>query len=174
MRPDAPSAGKDFPQLPDGESIQVVVREATAGLEDNPFFGKKDAQGKVDNRKQVNRVHVVMETVDPEFKNARVWFNGSFSVNDRSVYRKLAVAAWDRDPADENELLDAADTDNLLGRQLKIVGEYPTRRDGTPSKYLSPKVFKRVARKDYIDSFEPAPAAAPESDDTSDEDISDF
>lgn len=172
MRPDAPSKG--FARLPEGEKVQVVINKAEAGEVKNNFYGKKGQNGKVDNREYVTKVRVEMEAVDPALKGAKVWFNGGFSINEKAPYRNLVIAAADRDPVDEEELLDAADTDNLVGRQLYIIGDYPV-RDGQKSDYMKINLFYRVPRSKYAESFQVAPkSVAVGAGVSSDDDIEDF
>lgn len=133
----------EFPSLPTQTPVLTVIKEAEFTSQDNPFFGKRDASGKVDERRVRDVVKVVFEAVDDEYWTARAWRTFGASIHEKAGLRALIQAT---EPTDlTTELLKSYNTDSLVGKYVSIVGDYS--EGDTEHKYLRPKTFLRADKK---------------------------
>lgn len=133
--------GGDYPELPVRTPVLVKVIESKYRTEKNPFYGKEDKDGKIDERETRDVVKVVMECEDAEYTGTRVWANFTASIAEKSKFRPFVQACHSHElTLDE---LKAFNTDTLVGMRVYVSGEYA---DTDPEhKFLRPTGFMRVA-----------------------------
>ena len=116
----------DYPELPDDTPLLCEITEIE--MTRSRAFGSEEMR---------DQVAFLFEVVEGEFSGAKVrgWANAVFSP--RSTLAKIATAAL----ADER--LEGVDTDDLMGKQLYVIGDYG--EDGKSS-FLRPRRFKPAVR----------------------------
>ncbi len=148
----------EFPKLPTHTPILVRVMEANFANEKNPFAG----DGEPETRDVIN---FVLECVDDQFWKARVWDKMSASIHERSHLRPFIQACH---PADLTlEQLKSFDTDDLVGKQVMVVGEYDTSRD-PEQKWLRPKSYLRAPKATEPATKKAEPVTVPDDTDALD------
>lgn len=156
--------GAEFVKLPTSTPILCKITQANFTTEDNPFFGKKDAKGKVDERKTREVVKVILDALETEYLGGRIWKTFGASIHEQSALRPFINAASDRDLTTEE--LKRFNTDDLIGRFVSIIGTYA--ETDLEQKFLKPTAFFRanpkavkVAMDTLIASNEKIAAGAP-------------
>lgn len=154
--------GATFVKLPTSTPILCKVEEAEFVNEANPFFGKKDAKGKTDERKTRDVVKVVFKAIEDEYWGAKIWKTFGASIHEQSALRPFIQATELKDLTTEE--LKAFNTDNLVGRYVAVIGTYD--EGDTEQKFLKPTSYVRAKKKDVEAALEAAkarPAAQPET-----------
>lgn len=140
--PTIPYRTVEFIELPTRTPVLAKVLEAEFTNEKNPFFGKKDAKGKVDERETRDVIKVKMVATDNEYAGAYIWKTFGASIHEKSSLRPFIQCCSERElTLDE---LKAFNTDTLVGKYVLVVGEYS---DNDPEhKFLAPTSFVRPSK----------------------------
>jgi hypothetical protein len=134
--------GGDFPELPERTPLNCRVIESEYETQANPFYGKADAKGKVDEREERDVVKIVLEVEDDDYTGSRIWKTFTASISEKAAIVPFIHACYDRDlTLDE---LKAFDSDDLVGQQVMVTGEY--KPGDTERKFLRPTGFMRVGK----------------------------
>ncbi len=152
--------GVEFPKLPTSTPILCKVEEANFVNESNPFFGKADKTGKVDERKTRDVVRVVFKSIEDEYWGAKIWKTFGASIHEQSALRPFIQATEPKDLTTEE--LKAFNTDALVGRYVSVIGGY--KEGDTEQKFLTPTSYVRAKKKDVeaaLEAGKKRPDAAP-------------
>jgi hypothetical protein len=148
------NAGAEFVKLPTSTPILCRVEEANFLNEKNPFFGKKDAKGKVDERQTRDVVRVIFKSIEEEYWGAKIWKTFGASIHEQSALRPFIQATEPRDLTTEE--LKLFNTDTLAGRYVSVIGSYD--EGDTEQKFLKPTSYVRAKKKDVDAALEAAKA----------------
>jgi hypothetical protein len=152
--------GVEFPKLPTSTPILCQVEEANFVNEPNPFFGKADAQGKIDERKTRDVVRVVFKSIEDEYWGAKIWKTFGASIHEQSALRPFIQATEPKDLTTEE--LKTFNTDSLVGRYVAVIGGY--KEGDAEQKFLKPTSYVRAKKKDVdaaLAAGKSRPATAP-------------
>jgi hypothetical protein len=135
--------GADFPELPTKTPVLCKIVESEFVTEDNPFYGRENKDGKIDENETRDVIKIVFKSIEEETEGTKVWFNPSASINEKSNLRKLLDAMFETDP--DKATLEAFDTDDLVGMYVYVIGTYGPK--DTDHKFLRPESFARYAKQ---------------------------
>ena len=170
-KPGVPTAGGgDYTELPAMTFILCKINDK----EDAPSISEKAFKDE-EPKPQLKVVFDAVYYLDDEgekvdAQGSRVWFFGGVSLHEKAKLRPLALAVMPEDttldvltdeqkaePGRKPNLYADFDTDDLAGKYVWVIGDYP---DPNNKQYLKPTGFKRVKKAPEAAKAAEAPKAA--------------